>query len=84
MGLARHHDEEREERHRDTQRSGEDGLQEVDGGIDAGLQSRLALGHHLHIGVDNHDGVIDYHSQGHNQCSQRHGVQLDAEHIEGA
>ena len=81
---ARHHDEEGEERHRDTQRRGEDRLQEVDGGIDAGLQAGLALGHHLHIGVDNHDGVVHNHSQGHNQCRQRHGVQLYAEHVEGA
>ena len=81
---ARQHNEEREECHRDTQRSGEDRLQEVDGGIDAGLQAGLALGHHLHIGVDDHDGVVHNHSQGHNQCCQCHGVQFDAEHVEGA
>ena len=56
----------------------------MDGRIDGCLPAGLALSHHLHIRVDDHDRVIDNHSQGYDQCSQRHRVQLDAEHVEGA
>ena len=60
--LTCHHDQEGEEGHRDTECRGEDRLQEVDGGIDTGLQARFALSHHLHIGVDDHDRVVHNHS----------------------
>ena len=80
--LSRHDDEEGEEGHRDTQRGGKDGFQEVYGGINRSLPARLSLSHHLQIGVDNHDGVVDNHTQRHNQGGQRHRIQLDVEHIE--
>ena len=56
----------------------------MDGGINRSLPACLSLGHHLQIGVDNHNGVVDNHTQCHNQGSQRHRVQLDVEHIEQA
>ena len=82
MELPLHHDEEGEERHRDAERGGKDGFQEVDGGVDGGLPTGLALSHHLHVRVDNDYRVVHYHSQSDDEGGQCHGVQLDPEDVE--
>ena len=74
--------QEGEERDADGQRSRQNRAEEVFGAFDRSVPARHAFSQTLHIAVDDDDGVIDDHAERHDQCGERHGVQLDAEGVE--
>ena len=48
------------------------------------MPSRHAVSQFFHVVVNNHYGVVYYHSQCHYECCQCHSVQFHAEEIENA
>ena len=82
MHDTRHRDEEREEGYTDAERCREDTLQEVACRLDSTLPSGHARGKVVDIAVDDDYGVVDNHSEGHDEGGKGHGVELKVEDVE--
>ena len=76
-----HRDEERIEDGTDADGSQEHGHKILAGRLYGGIKGLKAFAQILQIAIDDHDRVIDNHSQHHNQCRQRHDIQFDTHHI---
>ena len=76
-----HRDEEGVENGTDADSSQQHRHKILLGRVDGRFLGLIAFAEILQIAVDDHDGIVDHHSQHHNQCCQRHDVQFDAGHI---
>ena len=76
-----HRDEERIENGTDADSGQEHGHKILAGRLYGGIKGLEAFAQILQIAINDHNRVIYYHSQHHNQCRQCHDVQFDTHHI---
>ena len=73
---------EREESDGNTKCGSKDGEEEFACGIHGGFESRRTHCEFFQIAIDDDHSIIDYHTQGNNQSSQRDGIQFHSKRME--